>query len=152
MMLEGSSELSIGIWVLIFPPSLEQYLNCPICGRRFSMVSNSTISDVSFSFDDGTMGFEAVGQAGTVGFCRVAVPEALIQALGDDELGILVNGEEPVVIREWSDGVYGYWYVRFANKAALDWVFVWVIVSGILVFLIVLGAIIGVYLMRRRRN
>jgi parallel beta-helix repeat protein len=118
----------------------------------FSMVSNSTVSGVSFSFGDGTVAFEAVGQAGAVGFCRVAVSEDFIRALGDVDLGFLVNGEAPVVIRQWSDGAQRYWYIRFVNKAALNWGFLWLVVFGILVLLIVLGAVIGVYWMRRRRS
>jgi parallel beta-helix repeat protein len=115
-----------------------------------SMVSNSTISEVNFNSSDGTMAFTAVGQAGALGFCRVAVPEAMIRALGDVELGFLVNGEEPVVIRKWSEGTLVYWYICFANRAAQDWSLLWLVVSGVLVFLIVLGAVIGVSWMRRK--
>ena len=118
----------------------------------FSLVSNSTVSEGSFSFDDGTLVFEALGEAGTVGFCRVVVSEGLVEALGGVELGFLVNGEEPVVVRKWSDGEHGYWYIRFVNKVAFDWGFLWLVVSGVLVFLIALGAVVGVCWIRRARK
>lgn len=115
---------------------------------RVSVISNSTVSDVGF--DDGTVVFVAVGQSGTIGFCRVAVPEALIRALGDVELGFLVNGEEPSVVREWSDGATGYWYIQFVNRTPQDWSLLWLLVFGVLVFVIVLGVVIGVHRMRRK--
>ena len=116
------------------------------------VISNSTISEVNFNFGDGTMAFAAVGQAGALGFCRVAVSEALIRALGDVELGFLVNGKEPVVIRRWSEGTFAYWYVSFDNIAAQDWGLLWLVVSGVVVSLVALGAVIGVYWMRRKRS
>jgi hypothetical protein len=50
-----------------------------------------------------------------LGFCRVAVPAGLLSDLDGRSLGFLVNGNEPVVVRQWSDDAYGYWYLSFAN-------------------------------------
>jgi parallel beta-helix repeat protein len=81
-----------------------------------SLVSNSAISGFGFDANGRRMSFEAIGQNGTDGFCRVVVPEALVRALGDSDFGFLVNGEKPVVTRVWAEEASAYWYLSFANS------------------------------------
>jgi parallel beta-helix repeat protein len=148
----GDAAYRVGVNNFDYYPLMGRFLELTLVfddlEYRVSMISNSTVSDVGF--DEGTVSFVAGGQAGTTGFSRVAVPEALIRALGDVELAFLVNGEEPAVIRKWSDGAMGYWYIRFVNRVAQDWSLLWLLVSGVLVFLIVFGVVIGVSRMRRK--
>jgi hypothetical protein len=42
--------------------------------------------------------------------------------------------------------------MRFVNKVAFDWGFLWLVVSGVLVFLIIVGVVVGVYWFRRARK
>jgi parallel beta-helix repeat protein len=102
--------------------------NCPLMGRfseftvnpngevfDVGVISNSTIAEFRLDVDDRRVSFSAAGQNGTLGFCRVAVPAGLLSDLDGRSLGFLVNGNEPVVVRQWSDDAYGYWYLSFAN-------------------------------------
>lgn len=138
--------------------------NCPLMGRfseynitvnarvySVAFVSNSTITELQFNTAERRISFNAIGLNGTAGFCRVAVSTDFLNEFESDKLAFLVNGEEPVMARQWSVELYVFWYLSFANKpyqTPFDPLFV----LAFLLFLILAGAAFGVFWKRRARS
>ncbi|HVP15865.1 MAG TPA: right-handed parallel beta-helix repeat-containing protein [candidate division Zixibacteria bacterium] len=80
-----------------------------------SIVSNSSIDDFTLSSPNWpTLSFTVAGADGTTGFCRVAIPEALINSgTWDDMWAVTVNGtliKDRTVV---SDAFYTYIYFTY---------------------------------------
>lgn len=136
--------------------------NCPLMGRfsefslivnekvyNVALISNSTVKELQFNADERRIMFDAIGQNGTAGFCRLAVPAGFLEELEGDDMGFLVNGEEPVLERQWSSDTHAYWYLSFANvpsEAAFDYLFV-----GMFILLVlVLAGVVLIVLWKRK--
>jgi hypothetical protein len=57
-----------------------------------STVSNSTLSNFSFNATAKTLSFKVTGTSGTIGFCRVAVPKALMWCNASAYWTVTING------------------------------------------------------------
>jgi parallel beta-helix repeat protein len=79
-----------------------------------STICNSSISNFEFNESNGKIGFDVIGCNGTLGFCRIAMPVKLIQ----NECVILVEGEVPVLGKNWTVSNYGYRSFVYANTGA----------------------------------
>jgi parallel beta-helix repeat protein len=79
-------------------------------------ICNSTISE--FQFDDvaKTINFNVTGKDGTLGFCRVTIPDVIVQALWQGNYTVLVDGKEPITINNWTDGTYTYMYFTYLHS------------------------------------
>lgn len=115
-----------------------------------SIISNSTISQFQFGPDDGTISLLATGENGTIGFSRVAVPNSMLQDLYGGNLTVLINGEQPVLERKWTDEVYAYWYFSYANSVFEAAISPWLIVAVASVFLI--AFVLVFWFLRRKRG
>jgi parallel beta-helix repeat protein len=74
-------------------------------------VCNSTISD--FQFNGTAIAFNAAGEDGTTGFCRICVPTALIKGT----FAVFVNGTEvPYTLLPESNSTNSYLYFTFSHS------------------------------------
>jgi parallel beta-helix repeat protein len=74
-------------------------------------VSNSTISD--FQFNGTAITFDAVGENGTTGFCRICIPTVLINGT----CRVFVNGTEvPYTLLPESNSTQSYLYFTFHHS------------------------------------
>lgn len=78
-------------------------------------VSNSTISEFQFSAVDMVMDISATAEDGDVFFCRIAIPNALFQELG--EFTVFINGEQPTLQNSWTDKTCSYLYFTYIYSA-----------------------------------
>ena len=81
-------------------------------------ISNSTISQFHFSPADRMISFKATSEAQTVGFCRITIPDAIIQGLQSNNLTVLVNGRPPITQKNWTDGAHTYLYLTYIHVAS----------------------------------
>jgi len=81
---------------------------------HIDIVSNSTVSDFQLDIVQRIVSFNVTGQIG-VGFCRVTIPDIIIQDLWEHDYRVLLNGEQ-WSFREWSDATDMYIYVEFADS------------------------------------
>ncbi len=76
-------------------------------------VCNSSISN--FKFNDTAIHFNVTGENGTVGFCRICIPTALM----NDTFRVFVNGTEilpsPEPLR-CSNSTYSYLYFNYSHS------------------------------------
>lgn len=81
-------------------------------------ISNSTISQFQFSPADGIISFKGTSEAQTVGFCRITIPDAIIQGLQNNNLTVLANGRPPITQKNWTDGARTHLYLTYIHVAS----------------------------------
>jgi len=79
-------------------------------------ISNSTITNFQFNQSERVISFNATGQEYTIGFCRIAIPNILIQELWKGNYTVLVDGKEPLVFKNWTDGTNTYFYFTYQHS------------------------------------
>ncbi len=114
-----------------------------------TVISNSTVSQFNFSPDDQTISFTAAGEKETTGFSRIAVPETLLQNLPSGNLSFLINGEQPILKREWTDETHTYSYFSYANSVSRPALNPWPIAAAASALLI-LSALVF-WILRRKK-
>jgi len=82
--------------------------------RCVEVISNSTISNFRINMTEKTIRFNAAGETG-MGFCRIIIPNAIIQTLWLNNYAVLVNGL-PVEFRNWTDTENTYIYVNYTHS------------------------------------
>jgi parallel beta-helix repeat protein len=76
------------------------------------IVSNSTITNLSFNQPASTLTFYVTGTTGTVGFCRVAIPLSLMSG----PWTVTVNGVPPLYLNITTYGNYTYIYFMYHHS------------------------------------
>jgi parallel beta-helix repeat protein len=84
--------------------------------RNIYVSSNSTISNFQLNKTDRIVSFNVAGQDYTVGFCRVTIPNIIIQNMWQDNYTVLVDGETPLDIRNWTDNTNTYIYFTYLHS------------------------------------
>ncbi len=76
------------------------------------VVSNSTVSYFKLNKTARIISFNVTGEEDTVGFCRIIIPNVIVQNLWNGNYSILVNGE-PWHFRNWTDTENTYIYINY---------------------------------------
>jgi len=76
------------------------------------VISNSTVSNFAFNVEQKLVGINVTGINGTVGFCRITVPNAM---LGGPYV-ILVNDSPPLTLNEMSNGTFTFLYFTYRHS------------------------------------
>jgi len=80
------------------------------------VVSNSTVSGFQFNPSEGALlRFNVTGDDGTSGFCRVTIPNIIIQDLWQGNFTVLLNGA-PWPFRDWTDTTNTYIYINYTHS------------------------------------
>ena len=79
-------------------------------------ICNSTISEFQFNDVTKTISFNVTGPDYTLGFCRVTIPNILVQDLWQENYAVLVDGKEPITMNNWTDGTYTYIYFTYLHS------------------------------------
>lgn len=107
---------------------------------NLSLISNFTIAQFRFDTDDQILSLLATGENGTVGFVRIGVPSAFLQDLYGGNLSVLINEEQPVLTRQWTDETHAYFYFSYVISISEPDFGIWLVVavaSGLLFTLLV---------------
>jgi parallel beta-helix repeat protein len=78
------------------------------------VVSNSTVSGFQLNTDTKTIGFNVTGSNYT-GFCRVIVPNSIIEDMWNRNYSVLVNNE-PCSFMNWTDATNTYIYFQYTHS------------------------------------
>jgi parallel beta-helix repeat protein len=76
-------------------------------------ISNSTITDFQFDSTLRMISFNVNGSEGEKGFCRVAIPNTLIQDLWQSNYTVLINGGTSASVKNWTTGEYILIYLTY---------------------------------------
>jgi len=83
--------------------------------QEISVISNSSISGFQMNTTQKTISFNVTGESGT-GFCRVDVPNVIVSGLWQNNYRVLVNGQEPLYVRNWTSGATTYIYFQYQHS------------------------------------
>jgi len=86
-------------------------------GRLYgiALISNSTVSHFEFNASDTRINLDMRGRIGTLGFCRIAVPNALIQDMENASVKFVIGDLQPELLRNWNDSSNHYWYFSYIH-------------------------------------
>jgi parallel beta-helix repeat protein len=78
-------------------------------------VSNSTLSNISFNSTTKTLSFDLTGASGTMGFCKVAIPQSLMPCANLKDWIVTVDGTQvlPPNLNVTTDANYTYIYFTY---------------------------------------
>jgi len=93
----------------IFDADTWNGVNCDI-----SIISNSTISNFQLNKTQKTISFNVTGKTG-LGFCRIIIPNAIVQEFWQGNYIVLINGQ-PVESRNWTDESNTYIYFTYQQS------------------------------------
>ena len=79
------------------------------------VISNSTVSYFKLDETAGTMSFTVSGEEGIAGFCRIIVPNVIVQDLWNCNYTVLLNGES-WPFRNWTDIEDTYIYINYTHS------------------------------------
>jgi parallel beta-helix repeat protein len=83
--------------------------------RNIDITSNSTLSAFKLNATAKTVSFNVAGETDTNGFCRIIIPNAIIQDLWSSNYTITVNGQ-PLPHRNWTDTQNTYLYINYTHS------------------------------------
>jgi len=79
------------------------------------VVSNSTVSNFQVDTFQKTISFNVTGVEETAGFCRVTIPNIIIQDLWHGNYAVLLNGDQ-WPFRNWTDATNTYMYINYTHS------------------------------------
>jgi len=79
------------------------------------VISNSTISNFQLNKTQRIISFNVAGPNYTVGFCRVTIPNIIVQDLWQNKYTVLVDGI-PQTTNNWTDNTYTYIYFTYLHS------------------------------------
>jgi parallel beta-helix repeat protein len=80
-----------------------------------NVVSNSTVSKFRLNEVQKIISFNVSDDTG-LGFCRVTIPNVIVQDLLQGRYTVLVDGEEPLTINNWIDETYTFIYFTYLHS------------------------------------
>jgi len=79
------------------------------------IVSNSSVSNFQVDTFQKTINFNVTGLEETAGFCRITIPNVIVQDLWQGNYTVLLNGE-PWPFRNWTDATNTYIYINYTHS------------------------------------
>jgi hypothetical protein len=78
--------------------------------------SNSSITNLNFNATAKALAFNVTGTNGTIGFCRVIIPKALVSNSTNAQWVVTVNGGSPIYLYITPDANYTYIYFTYHHS------------------------------------
>ena len=79
------------------------------------VVSNSTVSNLQVDIANRTISFNVTGPESTYDFCRVTIPNVIVQSLWHGNFTVLIDNEE-WLFTNWTDSTNTYVYVNYTHS------------------------------------
>lgn len=82
---------------------------------KVGIISNSTISNFQLNTTQKTLSFNVTCETSS-GFCRVTIPNIVVQNLWQHNYTVLIDGEKQLNIRNWTDETSTHLYFTYSYK------------------------------------
>jgi len=90
--------------------------NIPSLNEELYIISNSSINSINFNSQEHSISYTATGNAGTLGFCRILIPNTIFE----ESPTIYVNGETPQYINNLFENETHRWiYFSYENPKSV---------------------------------
>jgi len=81
-----------------------------------AVVSNSTITNFNFTYSLKQISFNIAGPDGTIGFCNVTIPKALLWVETPDEWILLIDGNPPIILAITENATHNSLYFTYTHS------------------------------------
>jgi parallel beta-helix repeat protein len=81
-----------------------------------SVESNSTVSNLAFNQPNKEISFYVTGPDGTIGFCNVTIPKALLWVETPDEWTLLIDGSLPIFLAITENATHNSLYFTYTHS------------------------------------
>ncbi len=113
------------------------------------VISNSTVSHFQLNWSDRTLRFNVSGQEDSIGFCRVTVPNLIIQDLWQGNYTVLVDDQPPLETSNSTDAEDTYIFFTYQHSEH-ETIIIPELASKTLLLLPSIATIIAFYRLRKR--
>ena len=79
------------------------------------IISNSSLSNFNIDTSGKTVSFNVTSEENQTGFCRITIPNVIVEDLWQENYTVLLNGE-PWPYRNWTDTTDTYIYVNYTHS------------------------------------
>jgi len=79
------------------------------------IISNSSLSNFNIDTYGKTVSFNVTGEENQTGFCRITIPDVIVEDLWQGNYTVLLNGE-PWPYRNWTDTANTYIYLNYSHS------------------------------------
>ncbi|MEM3730679.1 MAG: NosD domain-containing protein [Candidatus Bathyarchaeia archaeon] len=114
------------------------------------IVSNSTVLNFKLDMAEKAIRFNVTGLEGAAGFCRVTIPNLIVQELWQSNYMVLLNGEQ-WPFKNWTDNTNTYIYINYAH-AEHEITIIPEFPSTIILSLFILNSLIATILLKKEEN
>jgi len=114
------------------------------------VVTNSTVSNFKLNTTEKTISFNVTGLEFTAGFCRVTIPNIIVQDLWQGNYTVLLNGE-PLPFRNWTDPIYTYIYINYTHTEH-EIIIIPEFPSTMILLVLMLTTLIAITLLKKKRR
>lgn len=83
--------------------------------EKVEIVSNSTITNFQLNQTEKTIKFYVTGVTGT-GFCRVAIPNSIVEGLWEGNYNVKIDNAQPLHMRNWTVNAQTYIYFIYQHS------------------------------------
>ncbi|MGQ9507178.1 MAG: right-handed parallel beta-helix repeat-containing protein [Candidatus Bathycorpusculaceae bacterium] len=118
---------------------------------NIDVISNSTVSNFQIDTDQKIISFNVSDLEPTSGFCRIIIPNIIVQNFWQGSYTVLLNGE-PCSFRNWTDTTNTYIYMNYTHSDHQIMIVSESPSAIILTLFPVLSIIIIVFAKQKRRN
>ena len=115
-----------------------------------NLITNSTASNFQLNTTQKTISFNVTGTKGTAGFCRVTIPNIIVQDLWQGNYTVLFNGES-CPFRNWTDATNTYIYINYTHSEH-EIIIIPEFPSTIILPLFTLTTLIATVLLKKKRK
>ena len=114
------------------------------------VVSNSTVSNFQLNTTLKTISFNVTGVDETAGFCRITIPNIIVEDLWHGNYTVLLNGE-PWPFRNWTDNENTYIYVNYTHSTHQITIVIPELPTAKILPLFMLLSVIAIILAKKKR-
>jgi len=116
---------------------------------NIDVVSNSTVSKFQIEITQKMISFNVTGETG-LGFCRVTIPNVIVQDLWQGNYSVLINGQ-PTDFRNWTDDTNTYIYFTYQHSEH-EIIIIPEFTSPMILPLFMLATLIATILLKKKRK
>jgi nitrous oxidase accessory protein len=84
--------------------------------QQIHIISNSTITNFQLNKTQAKISFNVTSETPTIGFCRITIPNTIIQDMWNSNYTVLVDKKEPLTIKNWTDNTNTYIYFTYQHS------------------------------------
>ena len=118
--------------------------------EKVEIVSNSTVTNFQLNQTEKTIKFYVTGVTGT-GFCRVAIPNSIVEGLWKGNYSVKIDNAQPLYMRNWTVNAQTYIYLTYQHSTH-QVIIIHEVSTGILLTTLLIFATFSTILVRKMHH